>query len=139
MSVGANLVVNSVKTVAGMTMALKADGGIFANGTWRPVTAYAGGGIPTSGEMFLAREKGPELVGTIGGHTAVMNNNQIVSSVASGVADAVANVMMAFSGQQRTEEPYIEVTIKSDSETLYRTVQKGKQKADRRYHVVAEF
>ena len=139
LSVGANLVVNSVKTVAGMTMALKADGGIFANGTWRPVTAYASGGTPTSGEMFLAREKGPELVGTIGGHTAVMNNNQIVSSVAAGVADAVANVMMAFSGQQRTEEPYIEVTIKSDSETLYHTVQKGKQKADRRYHVVAEF
>ena len=35
--------------------------------------------------MFIAREAGPELVGRIGSNTAVMNNNQIVSSVAAGV------------------------------------------------------
>ena len=39
--------------------------------------------------MFIAREKGPELVGKIGKHTAVINNDQIVASVASGVYDAV--------------------------------------------------
>lgn len=66
----------------------KADGGVYANGTWRKVTAYAGGGMPGTGQMFVAREAGPELVGTIGGHTAVMNNNQIVSSVSDGVYQA---------------------------------------------------
>lgn len=51
-------------------------------------STYAKGGFPDTGEMFVAREAGPELVGTIGGHTAVMNNNQIVSSVSDGVYQA---------------------------------------------------
>lgn len=49
---------------------------------------YAAGGFPTTGQMFLAREAGPELVGTIGNRNAVMNNEQIVDSVAQGVAEA---------------------------------------------------
>jgi hypothetical protein len=56
--------------------------------------AYATGGFPTPGEMFIAREPGnPELVGSIGGKTAVMNNNQIVSAVSQGVASAVKSVL----------------------------------------------
>ena len=49
---------------------------------------YATGGFPTTGEMFVAREAGPELVGSIGRKTAVVNNEQIVSSVSRGVAEA---------------------------------------------------
>lgn len=70
----------------------KAGGGIFA-GHWQPITAYAGGGTPDAGQMFVAREAGPEMVGTIGGHTAVMNNDQIVASVSSGVYEAVLAAM----------------------------------------------
>lgn len=66
----------------------KADGGVYVGGTWKKITAFAGGGTPGTGQMFVAREAGPELVGTIGGHTAVMNNNQIVSSVSDGVYQA---------------------------------------------------
>lgn len=51
--------------------------------------AYATGGFPDEGEMFIAREAGPELVGRIGGRTAVANNDQIVSSVSKGVYDAM--------------------------------------------------
>lgn len=51
---------------------------------------YASGGYPTTGEMFIARESGPELVGTIGGRTAVANNDDIVQGIASGVASAQA-------------------------------------------------
>lgn len=54
------------------------------------LTAYATGGQVPTGQMFLAREAGPELVGTVGGHTAVMNNDQIVEAVAQGVAGANA-------------------------------------------------
>ena len=43
--------------------------------------------------MFIAREAGPELVGTLGGHTAVMNNDQIVASVSAGVYQAVKAAM----------------------------------------------
>jgi len=69
----------------------KASGGIYQNG-WKPITKYASGGSPTGGQMFIAREAGPELVGTLKGHTAVMNNDQIVASVASGVAKAITNI-----------------------------------------------
>ena len=51
---------------------------------------FASGGLVNEGQMFIAREAGPELVGTIGNRTAVMNNDQIVESVAMGVADANA-------------------------------------------------
>ena len=54
-----------------------------------PMT-YGTGGFPEVGQMFLARESGPELVGTIGGRTAVANNDQIVQGIASGVASAQA-------------------------------------------------
>ena len=47
------------------------------------------GGIVDPGQLFLAREAGPELVGTIGSHTAVMNNNMIVESVKGGVVNCV--------------------------------------------------
>lgn len=50
---------------------------------------FASGGVPKQGQLFYARESGPELVGTLKGHTAVMNNDQIVSSVAGGVAQAM--------------------------------------------------
>lgn len=138
LSVAAKLTVSSIVTKGGMKLETKAGGGLFSGGRWHPITAYADGGTPGTGQLFLARESGPELVGTIGGHTAVMNNGQIVSSVTAGVESGVVRAMMAFTGQQRSEEPVVEVTIKTDDETLYRRVLKGKQKSDRRYHVVTE-
>ena len=74
----------------------RANGGVFANNKWHDIKMYSDGlnaGLPPVGQMFVAREKGPELVGTLGGHTAVMNNNQIVGSVSDGVARAVRSVL----------------------------------------------
>lgn len=55
--------------------------------------AYATGGFPAEGEFFIAREAGPELVGSIGGRTAVANNDQIVQAVSQGVYQAVKSAM----------------------------------------------
>ena len=108
-----------------------ATGGIYKNGRWQPVQRYASGGlIGTTGQMFIAREAGPELVGTIGGDTAIMNNDQIVSSVSAGVARAVAGVL---GGQG---DAPIEVIVKLDSEVLYRAMKKGERKASGRYGTV---
>ena len=88
----------SYSTMSGRTVNLKnvpvakAGGGLFKNGKWHNITAAAGGGSFSQGQMFIAREAGPELVGTIGGHTAVMNNDQIVASVSAGVAKAIAGI-----------------------------------------------
>lgn len=106
---------NTVVSIALNTIKGNADGGIFKNGRWQPVTTYAGGGTPGVGQMFVAREAGPELVGTIGGHTAVMNNDQIVSSVAAGVARAVASVMGSFSGSPT-------VVLEGDAQNLFRVI-----------------
>lgn len=51
--------------------------------------SYATGGFPDTGQMFIAREAGPELVGRIGRRTAVANNDQIVQGIASAVRSAM--------------------------------------------------
>ena len=68
--------------------------------------------------MFVAREAGPELVGRIGNSTTVMNNDQIVSAVASGVAKAVSSVMTATSGKTEKVEVYL------DGEKIYNNQKK---------------
>lgn len=55
------------------------------------INAFAGGGFPSTGSMFIANEAGPELVGRIGNKTAVANNDQITA----GIASAVYSAMMA--------------------------------------------
>ena len=98
----------------------KASGGVYKNGRWAPVQTAAVGGAFNQGQMFIAREAGPELVGTIGGNTAVMNNDQIVASVAAGVAQAVAGVM----GSSTNE---VNVYLQGDAGTFFRVM---RQKAN---------
>lgn len=57
------------------------------------VGAYATGGFPDMGQLFVAREAGPELVGSIGGKAAVANNDQIVAAVSKGVFEAVVSAL----------------------------------------------
>lgn len=64
---------------------------------------YADGGFPAEGEMFVAREAGPEMVGSIGNRTAVANNDQIVESVSQGVYRAVTQAMSQSGGNQVVE------------------------------------
>ena len=53
------------------------------------IPLLAEGGVVDAGQMFIAREAGPELVGNIGRKTAVANNDQIVSGIESGVYRAM--------------------------------------------------
>ena len=53
----------------------------------------ASGGFVSTGQAFIAREAGAELLGTIGNRTAVVNNDQIVESVSAGVYEAVVAAM----------------------------------------------
>lgn len=57
------------------------------------IKGFASGGFPDTGELFVAREAGPELVGRINGKTAIANNDQIVSGISSGVFNAVTSAM----------------------------------------------
>ena len=55
------------------------------------IPKLAGGGILTPGQLFMANENGPELLGRIGNRTTVMGNDQIVKSVSNGVESAMTN------------------------------------------------
>lgn len=74
-----------------------------------PVTLdrYAQGGYPTEGELFIAREAGAEMVGSIGNHTAVANNDQIVAAVSQGVYSAVL-AAMSNRGEDRHVKVYLD-------------------------------
>jgi len=97
-----------------------AGGGIFVNGQWKAIQGYASGGQPKSAEMFLARENGaPELVGTMGGHTAVANNDQIVASVSDGVYRAVKAAMSGSQGNTN-----VSVELVGDTANLFKAIRK---------------
>lgn len=97
---------------------------------------FASGGFPDSGQMFFARENGvPEMVGQIGGHTAVANNEQIVEAVASGVRDAMREVLSS-QKSDNTQQSVIEVVLKTNDEVLARSVARGNEKLKYRYNPV---
>ncbi|WP_075678497.1 hypothetical protein [Roseburia sp. 831b] len=53
------------------------------------IPMFADGGFPETGQLFMARENGiNEMVGQIGSHHAVANNDQIVAGIKNGVYQA---------------------------------------------------
>jgi hypothetical protein len=62
-------------------------GGLFG------VTQRASGGFVDDGQLFIANEAGPELVGVMGGRTAVANNDMIIEGIRQGVFEAVSAAM----------------------------------------------
>lgn len=84
----------SLKSINERAAQMEADGSMYLQG-------FASGGYPQTGELFLAQEQGPEMVGRIGNRTAVANNDQIVEAVSMGVANAVSAVL----GNGGTDRP----------------------------------
>lgn len=92
-----NLVSNAISWIQGLfdglnavaqsnVARIEADGSIYLQG-------FASGGFPEEGQLFMAREAGAEMVGSIGGRTAVANNDQIVEAVSQGVYVAVSDAI----------------------------------------------
>jgi len=77
------------------------------------------GGFVDQGQIFVAREAGPELVGTIGSRTAVVNNDQIVESVSRGVYQAVVAAMSS----QPQSRGVTEVRVYLDGKDITRSVE----------------
>lgn len=84
---------SSIPSFKSMKLDLKTDKKRFKIGDFGfDIGFFARGGFPDSGQMFVAREAGPELVGRIGRRTAVANNDQIVQGIASAVRSAMSGV-----------------------------------------------
>ena len=85
-----NKYMGSIPDSKAMRLDLKTDKKKFKIGNFAfDIDFRAGGGFPDTGQMFIAREAGPELVGRIGRRTAVANNDQIVQGIASAVRSAM--------------------------------------------------
>ena len=60
--------------------------------------AFASGGFPTTGDLFIANEAGPELVGSFGNRTSVYNQDQFAGAMAA-ANQAVVQAVYAIGGQ----------------------------------------
>ena len=89
--------------------------GLFGGG--KGITAKASGGYVQSGDLFLAQERGPELVGRIGNRTAVANNDQITEGIKEAVYEAMISAMSGGSNGQP-------VVIMMDGKEIARTTTK---------------
>lgn len=54
------------------------------------MSTFASGGFPDYGDIFVANERGPEMIGSIGGRTAVVNNSQIETAIENAVASGMS-------------------------------------------------
>lgn len=71
--------------------AYKAMGGAFYGGGWHNIPQYAGGTV-NAGSMFIAGERGPEVVGHIGGRTEVLNASQLASTMYTSIMAGLAKI-----------------------------------------------
>lgn len=99
---------------------LQKSGQINSPDTWGglgllALKKYANGGFPDYGDLFIANEAGPELVGTIGNRTAVANS----SSIETAIYNAVRSAMSDSTGGQSAD---IHVTVDIDGDTVGETV-----------------
>ena len=92
---------------------------------------FAEGGFPDDGQLFLARESGPEFVGSMGGHTAVANNDQIVEGIREGVESAMAKQNELLRQQNELlkalleKESTSEISVSSISQAISRANQRN--------------
>ena len=101
-----------------------------ASGAFVPV--FANGGYPDTGELFLAREQGPEMVGTIGGRTAVANNSDIVNGISS-ANDGVINAVYAMANMVVRAINDKDFDVELDGESLANKLYHPMQRAANRY------
>lgn len=87
--------------VSAIGSALSSIGSAISNGLSNAASSigsalgFAEGGFPNEGQLFIARESGAEMVGTMGRRTAVANNDQIVEGISAGVTNANDGVIAA--------------------------------------------
>lgn len=60
------------------------------------------GGFPTKGSLFVANEAGAELVGNIGGRTAVANNDMIIQGIENASYRGMVRAMSTQNGNKDT-------------------------------------
>lgn len=97
----------------------------------KKIFGFADGGFPDAGQLFIAREAGAEMVGSMGGHTAVANNDQIVEGIREGVEAAMERQNQLLRRQNELlqalleKEGSAEVNVSSFYQAVNRTNQRN--------------
>ncbi|MBR2805606.1 MAG: hypothetical protein IKE18_02380 [Oscillospiraceae bacterium] len=96
----------------------------------RTVVSAEGGIFDMPGQLFIAREAGPELVGSMGRNkNVVANNQQIIEGIEAGVARGMAAALSVTNSGGNTMPYEINVTVKTQNdEVLARCVERGQAK-----------
>lgn len=85
-------------------------------------STYATGGFPATGEMFIANEAGPEMIGKLGNKTTVANNQQIAEGIALAVGPAVYNAMLA-AMRKGGDNKNINIILQGDVKKFFKAMQ----------------
>lgn len=84
------------------------------------IPRFANGGFPDQGQMFVANEAGPELVGRIGTRTAVANTDQIVTAISRAVYEAMTEAQ----SNQQQQPIVVDSNVYLDSKPIAASVEK---------------
>ena len=90
----------------------------------KPIPPLAQGGFPLPGQLFIAREAGPEMVGTMGGRTAVANNDQIEA----GIEEAAYRGFMRAMADGQGRELTVNVNSILDGDVVYTNQEKVRER-----------
>ena len=98
MATGLNSIVYATNTIISAVNALMRTIGYTGGISAIPAVSiprYADGGFVDQGQLFIAREAGAEMVGSIGRRTAVANNDQIVEGIATATREGNEDLINA--------------------------------------------
>lgn len=85
------------------------------------IGTYATGGLPDTGSLFLAGERGAELVTNVGsGQSAVMNMQQLQQAIYGGMVSALSTMQQV--GGHETAQP---ITVKIGEDMLFEITRKS--------------
>ena len=113
---GVNIFIGGLQKVS--DVASKVTGKDIHINTLQHISFAADGGVFGNGQMFVAREAGPEMVGQYGNKSAVVNNDQIV--------EAVSAVM---SGQKGSGDTEVNVRLYLDGREVIKSINRAQRRA----------
>lgn len=103
------------------------------------IPRFAKGGFVDTGQLFIANERGAEMVGQMGGKTTVANNQQIIDGIEAGVTRAMLQVLSVQGRGSGERNATIEIPLIIDGEELARANYQGSLSLIRRGEIIPDF
>lgn len=127
--------------IASIRYTVSRYGSLYKGWTARGYKGYKNGGMPISGEVYIANENGfgSEYIGRMGNKHVVANNQQITDGIKQAVIEGMMEVYMSTQSNGADSNgtiPYIinAVLKTEDNEVLARAVEKGQASRSSRFN-----